>query len=237
MILWGPASFKTDQLPAQARKPLVHITDVRKHPKVKRSDHDGPQGPQLYHHPTHSHSGCFCLQHHGAFHQALHVRLVPIHSCCLTDVTCEEQLTSSQFISSWKMDTFAAIQAQFFIRTRMCCSKCCTQHLGMMPLTRGTGASRKMSYYTRHCLCPFLKFKRKMQALTDLTAWYCCFCNIQDPARFLEETWQNCSSESNVSLLDSSKWCNDSVWDDAAPALGLKSSFMVNKDTLKQGCT
>lgn len=214
------------------------MTDVHKNPKVKRRVWDSPQGPQLHHCPTESCSSCFCSQHCGAFHWAVHVRLAPIHSCSLTDVTCERQLTGSQFIASWKTDTFAAIQAPFFIRTRMCCSKCCTQHLGMMPLTRGTGANRKMNYYTRHCFCPFLQFKGKMQTLSQLTALYCCFCNIQDPARFLEQTHDHAVFLKQMSdPLIHPNGASDSAWDSAVPAVGEKSCLMVNKDTLKQGYT
>lgn len=148
-------------------------------------------------------------------------------------MTCEQQLTSSQFIASWKMDTFTAIQARFFIRTRMFCSKWCSQHLGMMPLTRGTGASRKMNYYTRHC--PFLHFKGKMQTLSPLAARYCYFCNIQDPARFLEQRHNQSVLQKQISdFLIHQNGASDSAWDDAAPAVGEKSWLMVNKDTIKQ---
>lgn len=199
-------------------KAFIRITDVRKNPKVKRRHQDSPQGPELHHCPAHSCSGCFCSQHCREFLQAVPVRLVPIHCCCLTDVTWEKPLTSGQFIASSKTDTFTAIQDPFFVRTRMCCSKCCTQHLGMMPLTRGTGASRKMNYYTWYSLC---QLKGKMQTLSQLTARYCCFYNAQDPARFLEQRHDQTVLLKQMSdSLIHQNGGSDGVWDDAAPAVG-----------------
>lgn len=77
-----------------------------------------------------------------------------------------------------------------------------------------------------------------MQTLSQLTARYRCFCDIPDPARFLEQTTDQTAFLKQMS--DSSihqNGASDSAWDSAVPAVGEKSWLMVNKDTLKQGCT